>query len=263
MQRFTTLPRPILMTLAILFAAASALWSIIWMIQIRQPVADVGLSFDGYSAASHSMQIIEVERGGPGDQAGIRAGDRVVAINGRHLDNLVPYYEEIVLSHLGETIQLAVERTGTTGQLEFRVVTERFLASMASQANPASREQRMLGPIMGLYPLLFLIVSLTVLFLRLEDPHAWRLAFLFGAFIASAPLFAGAIHPTVRGFMYFWQEGLAIPSAALFYYFFATFPAPSPIERKLPWLKYVLLGYGLAFSVPLSLWCLFADGYLP
>jgi len=263
MRRFTALPRPILMTLAILFAAASTLWSVVWMVQVRQTIPDVGLVFDNYSSASHSMQIKEVERGGPGDRAGMRAGDRVVAINGRRLDNVVPYYEEIVLSHLGETIQLAVERNGTPGQLEFRVVTERFLASMASQTNPASQAQRLLGPIMSLYPLLFLIVGLTVLFLRLEDPHAWRLALLFGSFIASAPLFAVAIHPNLRGFMFFWQVGLAMLAAGLFCYFFATFPAPSPIERKLPWLKHLLLGYGLAFSVPLSLWCLFAGGPVP
>lgn len=260
MRRFTSLPRPLLMTLAILFAAASTLWSVIWMIQIRGPIPDVGLVFDDYSPASHSIQITEVERGGPGERAGIRVGDRVVAINGRHLDNVVPYYEVIVLCRLGETIQFAVERTGTAGHLEFRVVTERF---MASQANPTSQAQRLLGPIMGYYPLFFLIVGLTVLFLRLEDPHAWRLTLLFGSFIASAPLFARGINPSSRGFMFFWQVGLANLAPGLFYYFFATFPAPSPIERKLPWLKYVLLGYGLAFFVPLSLWCLFAGGPLP
>jgi hypothetical protein len=39
-------------------------------------------------------------------------------------------------------------------------------------------------------------------------------------------------------------------SGALFYHFFAVFPSPSPFDRKLPWLKYVLLGLAKSPEFP-------------
>jgi hypothetical protein len=41
---------------------------------------------------------------------------------------------------------------------------------------------------MGSYPVVFLIVGLSVLFMRLEDPSAWLLALLFAGFIAVSDL---------------------------------------------------------------------------
>ena len=49
----------------------------------------------------------------------------------------------------------------------------------------------------------------------------------------------------------------------LFYYFFAVFPTSSPIDRRLPWLKQVLLGLAVAVSVPLGLWALLAGSFQP
>src|SRR5207253_6980208 len=46
-------------------------------------------------------------------------------------------------------------------------------------------------------------------------------------------------------------------------YFFAVFPSPSPWDRKLPWLKYVLLAVAIIATVPIGLRCLFAGGALP
>jgi sigma-B regulation protein RsbU (phosphoserine phosphatase) len=52
-------------------------------------------------------------------------------------------------------------------------------------------------------------------------------------------------------------------SLALFYYFFAVFPSPSPADRKVPWLKYVLLASALITTVPAGLRSLLAGGTLP
>ena len=41
---------------------------------------------------------------------------------------------------------------------------------------------------MGTYPVVFLIVGLSVLFMRLEDHSAWLLALLFAGFIAVSDL---------------------------------------------------------------------------
>ena len=49
----------------------------------------------------------------------------------------------------------------------------------------------------------------------------------------------------------------------LFYYFFAVFPTSSPIDRRLPWLKQVLLGLAVAVSVLLGVWALLAGSFQP
>jgi len=260
MRRFTALPRPVLMTLAVLFAAASTLWSILWEIQIRQPIPDTGIVYGDYAPATLSIEVQEVEPSGPGERAGMRLHDRIVAINGRKLASVVPIYEEIMLGRVGDSVQFTVERPGATGQLQFHLVTEQYMARSLSTTPEAAR---FLRPMMMYYPFLFLTVSLAVLFLRLDDPHAWRLALLFSSFITGAPISARAIDPPFRGFMYGWEMLLTTLTPVLFFYFFATFPAPSPIDRKVPWLKHVFLGFGLAIAIPLGLSCLVAGGPLP
>ncbi|MFQ5724167.1 MAG: PP2C family protein-serine/threonine phosphatase, partial [Terriglobia bacterium] len=115
------------------------------------------------------------------------------------------------------------------------------------------------------YPVLFLVVGLGVLFLRLEDRNAWLLALLFASFIALAPLLQveGAIHPTLRGFALAYKVTFQGLAAAFFYYFFAVFPVASPVDRRLPWLKRVLLLAAAAVAVPLGLWGLLAGSSQP
>jgi hypothetical protein len=99
--------------------------------------------------------------------------------------------------------------------------------------------------------------------LRLDDPNAWRLALLFGGFVGDGPLLEGAIPQHLRGFAVAYKIVMTWSSAALFYYFFAVFPAPSPLDRKVPWLKYVLLAAVLITTVPTASHCLIGGGTLP
>src|SRR2546428_13833659 len=39
---------------------------------------------------------------------------------------------------------------------------------------------------------------------------------------------------------------------ALFYFFFAVFPVSSPLDRRVPWLKWLLLVAGAAVAFPLA-----------
>ena len=64
-----------------------------------------------------------------------------------------------------------------------------------------------------------------MLVLRPDDLCAWLLALLFGGFLAIAPVFEGNIPPTLRGFVLFYKIAMSWCSLALFYYFFAIFPA--------------------------------------
>ena len=100
------------------------------------------------------------------------------------------------------------------------------------------------------YPLLFLVVGLAVLFMRVEDSNAWLLALMFAGFIAEPgmPDTIGVAPDVLMKFMYAAQTLMKSLLPGLFYFFFAVFPTRSPINRKLPWLKWALLVFGACFG---------------
>jgi serine phosphatase RsbU (regulator of sigma subunit) len=112
-----------------------------------------------------------------------------------------------------------------------------------------------------------------VLFLRVNDANAWLLALVFGGFLVGAPIFReavssskvfeGLIHPAWLRAVFVSFEGVfwAI-SPGLFNYFFAVFPNRSPLDRRLPWLKWLLLIVLAAFVAPISYWIAKA-GFVP
>jgi hypothetical protein len=105
--------------------------------------------------------------------------------------------------------------------------------------------------ILASYPLLFLIVGLAVLFLRVEDRNAWLLALVFATLITSAdmPDEFSAAPPHLQSFLLAYRTMMGSVLPGLFYFFFAVFPTRSPIERKVPWLKWALLASGDCLSL--------------
>ena len=245
--------------LTILFAAATTIYSVLWIISVRHPNPQPGFVSYEYSSGTRSMIVGEVFSGSPAEEAGLRAGDRIAAIDGKPLENLRPFYEAIVVGQKNVveiTVQPSAPAVGT-----------RKLELVLRGGKPASmrmtRLEHLLSLPIGYYPLGFLVVGLAVLFLRPDDSHAWLLALLFGGFLAGGPLFEGAIPPPLRGFAVAYKIVMLWLSGALFYYFFAVFPATSPFDRKLPWLKYLLLAVAIIATVPTGLRCLLAGGTLP
>ncbi|MCH8947238.1 MAG: SpoIIE family protein phosphatase [Acidobacteria bacterium] len=261
MRGFTSLPRPLLVALATLFAAATILYSAIWMYYIRwEPKAQIGIEAP-YSTLTRSMHVTRVPEGSAAEQAGLRPEDRIVAINGRRLDTVNPYFDAVYRGQPGDVVELTVERPGAAAPIVLQTVLQRRPA----QAEELPLAQTVALEIINSFPVLFLVVGLGVLFLRLEDRNAWLLALLFGTFIAGAPLLQieGAIHPTLRGFALAYKVTFQGLSAAIFYYFFAVFPVASPIDRRLPWLKSVLVVAAAVLAVPLGLWGLLAGSSQP
>ena len=108
--------------------------------------------------------------------------------------------------------------------------------------------------ILRLYPFAFLMVGLAVLFLRLEDPNAWLVALMFGGFIA-IPGFANSflgVPASLRPLAIAYRAIFDNMVPALFYFFFAVFPTQSPLDRRVPWLKWLALVLGLALALPLG-----------
>jgi hypothetical protein len=256
MRGFTSLPRPVLLALAVLFAAVVIVYSALWMVAVRwQLKSELGVNFFPYNRSEAALHISDVLAGGPAEAAGLRMDDRIVAINDRRLDSLIPFYEAVMHGEPGDVVELTVARLGTGTPLVVPVT----LQPPEYRHPPAlTYTQQVALQLIWSYPVLFLVVGLPVLFLRLRDRNAWLLALVFAGFIAAAPIaeMEGRIYPHLRGFALAYNVILAGLLGPLFYYFFAVFPAPSPLDRRWPWLKKVLLWGTFIVVAPLGAWVL-------
>ena len=201
-----------------------------------------------------------MEEGGPAQQAGLTVGDQVVAVDGLALDSPYQYSDAVYHGRPGDIVGVTVERPGEPTPL---TVDATLGPALPGEALPPARA--ILNQVRRSFPVLFVIVGLGVLFLRLEDRNAWLLALLFGSWVAAPPLLnvEAGIPPALRGFEVAYKVTAMGLFGPLFYYFFAVFPASSPIDRHLPWLKQVLLGLAVAVSIPLGLWALVAGSFQP
>ncbi|MGC2109676.1 MAG: SpoIIE family protein phosphatase [Candidatus Korobacteraceae bacterium] len=208
------------------------------------------LGFDSqYLPAEHSLLVQSVVRGSPAEQSGVKPGDHIIRINGTPLEE--DSLERVWLQHHpGDSVELAVQRPGVSDPLDLKA---RFRAS-GSASSEAGAVQHLGQGILRLYPFAFLMVGLAVLFLRLEDPNAWLVALMFGGFIA-IPGFANSflgVPPSLRLLAVAYRAIFDNMVPALFYFFFAIFPTQSPLDRRVPWLKWLALVLGGALALPLG-----------
>src|SRR6202167_5738136 len=253
LQRFPVAPQgpksalhTLLVTAALIFAAATVLYSCVWMYYVRlHPHVELGMDTTLFSSTEVS-EITKVEKGSPADEAGLRTNDRIIGVDGKKLDAYATGVSSAwSKGRPGDVVTLTIQRPGVRQPLVIR-------ATFRAPASPSLPLARSLAlQIMGSYPVVFLIVGLSVLFMRLEDPSAWLLALLFAGFIAVSDLPSSfmALHGVVLPFMLGYRALFVGAITPLFYYFFAVFPARSPLDRHLPWLKWVLLGTGVSFGV--------------
>src|SRR5713101_1233837 len=233
MRRWSALPRPFLATLAGVFGSVAALYGSLWMYAVRYPGPVVELGFNQvhnphYDARTHSLPVDDVIEGSPAAQAGLRAGDRITAVNGRALATEIGFDESYVRGHPGDAVALTIERPGESKPLVLHAAfrTKRSLNRAGEGLARSSALQ-----VIGLFPIPFLLVGFAVLFLRLEEPTAWLLALLFCAFIgAPDPVIPSGVSPALVAF--------------------ALFPAQSALDRRFPWLKWLALAFGISIVFP-------------
>jgi sigma-B regulation protein RsbU (phosphoserine phosphatase) len=236
--------RRFLLALAVLHGLATATYSVTWMYCVRQvPPARLGITSD-------SPEIVRVEPGSPADRAGLRPRDVVLSLDGEAVSAAQPLSALLTRRKPGEVVRLAVRRSGEAvpTMVEVALAAPHVLPRLSGIDNATNE-------IISVYPLLFLLVSVPVLLLRYEDRNAWLLALLFAALIAAAPFFGRDAHApgALRGFAIAYKTAFNSLAPSLFYFFFAVFPAPSSIDRRWPWLKWLLLGIGAAVGLPVAL----------
>ena len=161
------------------------------------------------------------------------------------------------MHHPGDAIKLTIQRANVPAPF--------VIESVLRAARPLPKEERVAldvgRDIANTTPVGFLVVGLAVLFLRLEDPAAWLLALMFAGFIAipGVPNSFAGLNPPLRAFAMFYRALFNNMVTPLFYFFFAVFPTRSPLDRRIPWLKWIALMVG-AFLAPPAVLGRFSSG---
>src|SRR3989449_8576597 len=242
MRGLTSLPRPLLRIAAMLLAAATVLYSALWMRYIRvQSQAMIGINYEA-SHVGHLLRVSGVVEGSGAAAAGVRPGDLLRAIDGQALTFHDPMPETVMRGRPGDVVRLTVERSGEAAPLVLPVV----LGPRPQEQGGRTPARAVAVELVNSFPVVFLVVGFFVLFMRLQDRNAWLLALLFAGVIAVAPLLEiqALIPRSLRGFAVAYKVIFQGLFGAFSYYFCAVFPVPSPIDRRLPWLKSALLAGG-------------------
>ena len=248
---WTSLPRPFLFSVAAIFCAATTLFAFSWMSTVRRPPYPVEIGFnhkhDFDATSSPYIPVLDIVSGSPAERAGLRVGDQIIALNGENLSSYAQFDKLWRNSHPGEPIDVTVRRTGEPQPLTLHT----FFRSASTDALPEGSVRASARHLTSFYPVFFLLVGFTVLFLRIDDANAWLLALLF-ACLVGAPDF-GNTHTLPRALVIFMGSYRAIflgLITSVFYIFFAVFPGRSPLERRAPWLKWLALAIGLSQILP-------------
>jgi len=243
--------RSVLVALATLLAVAAATYSSLWMYTMRYSApsrVELGFNFhtsQSYDEKAHSQLIEDVVEGSPAERAGLRAGDRIVGLNGHTLETDPGSDEAYLNGQPGDPVDITIERAGEPTPLTlhgvFRAATKRSEGLAKSSVLQVTSS----------FPVPFLLVAFAVLFMKLEEPNAWLLALLFCGFIG-APTVANtaAVAPPLRAFALAFRALFSGMLGPLFYLFFAVFPLRSPLDRRFPWLKWAGLLLGACIVLP-------------
>src|SRR5256885_17094826 len=115
MIRLSAVPRPLLRIAAILFAAATVLYSGLWMYYIRaQPRVVIGVEYED-PHGQDSLRLTQVIAGSGAEAAGLRPGDLLRAIDGLPLEAYAPFPETVTRGRPGDVVRGTIERPGEPG----------------------------------------------------------------------------------------------------------------------------------------------------
>jgi len=233
---------------AILFGAATLFYAVTWTYYSQRPAPEslLGLTYD-YDGWQQGLAVSGVRPSSPAERAGIEPGDQILAVNGRPLTSLNPFFDVVSRGKPGDRVRLTVAHRGAPSPVALEVTLVQRPAPDHSGA-----ERLALYPL-SLYPVPFVLVGLGVLALRVRDPNAWLLALSFAAFGSGATEAVGVLlHPSVRSLILCYALILAGMGPAFFYALLARFPAPSALDRRVRWLRPALLAFAALLWIPLA-----------
>jgi len=251
-----------LLLLAALLTLAVAAYSLIWAYYIRSlPQSRIGDLLRQYSSEERQLALVRVSNASPAERAGLKPGDHIIDINGQPLNSIEPWIDSVVLAKPNSPVVFTLKR-GSETPFQRTVITPDLPPELI---HPTFFQVVVMNSLLS-YPLFSLGVGMAVLWFRPLDRNAWLLAVMFTGFISLAPFVNSETEPlvpvTIRQFALTIQFVFQALFPAVFYCFFAVFPVPSPLDRRVPWLKFALLGTTVLIELPLA-WTVAATGLWP
>ena len=245
---------------AVLLSAAMIVYAAAWTYYTQQnPGAFLGIVSD-YDGWARHLDVRRVVPGSPAERAGLEAEDHIVAVNGVPLESPAPFSDAVVRGRPGQVVRLTLSREGTPDRFDVDAIL-----GVGPDRSPAhSGAQRVaLSPLL-LYPIPAVIVGVIVLALRAHDGNAWLLALIFAG-IGTGPLqtVESLSHPSLRGFLVAYSALFSGLMPALFYTLLARFPVASARDRRVPWLKTLMVVLATVFFVPYATWIFMAGSVWP
>jgi two-component system, NtrC family, sensor kinase len=185
-----------------------------------------------------SIEARAVAPGGPGDNAGIKPGDRLLAINNQQVGSIYDVNHELVRSGVWSKARYELERHG--------VKVEAPSVILVDADNSLNQGGRLIA-------LIYLGIGLYVLFRRWTAPRSTHFyIFCLASFILYSFHYTGKLN--LFDWIIFWSNIVAgLLQPALFLHFAYTFPEKRKSLVKRPWL------IGLAYlpgAVLLTAWIL-------
>jgi phosphoserine phosphatase RsbU/P len=179
------------------------------------------------------------------ESAGLERGDKVLAVNGRPVDGFVVYYGALRRARAGDRMQIQVRSPGETAIRDLSIELRPFLENRIVSTGSSAYVELALSVVA--MPAICLALGFWVAAVRVGDRAAWLLLVLLlslAAFIGGSRGYQGLygredlLQPLFTAYHVFFAN---IASTALALFAIA-FPERLAVDRRLPWLKWVVLG---------------------
>ncbi len=225
--------------LAALFTVATLLYTYFWMGELWSsptPAVELGLDFP-YQQSQQAHVVTNVKPASPAERCGLRVGDEVIAFDGQRAEDSGTQLLVYKRHSPGDAIRLTVRRSGAAEPLELTCV---FRQNSAARTTVGDTSTRVLENALVLS---FAAVGLVILLLRPADRNVWLLACCFAGIIGvfgfrrEFTTVPAGLRPWVEGYRAFFNA----TSGLFFYWLCALFPVRSPLERRVPALKWVAI----------------------
>lgn len=168
------------------------------------------------------------------EQAGLKPGDKIIQINGRKAESDDVFTEEFQKATMGEPLELVVSRQGENGQAITLPVS---VSPVPINKNFHFYTRLVVGYIFAyLLPTFCLLLGFWVVFLRPFDYLAWMLLFLLMG-LAGFGLEGSGPDSVISIFRELFGSSWAL-SMLLFGIYF---PERLTLDKKAPWLKWILI----------------------
>ena len=193
------------------------------------------------------------------EAAGMKFADTVLAVNGRPVDGYFVYYGTVRNARPGDRLRVQVKTPGPQNDPARDLSIELRPNRVKSDPPMSLSEYAAFALRVFVLPVVCIGLGFWVAAVRISDPSAWLLLVLLISLVGgteSELTFGreGTFHSFLAGFTAF-RAGLLVPALMLFG---IVFPERLPLDRRFPWVKWIVIGYLVLVSaligISVALW---------